>query len=78
MQVKCTRCGKKRTVVPNNLRKHGTTEKTYRCAECQRKTHLVSKNPDWTGYRKLLEMSVLRINDANKRNKRIDLGSGDV
>lgn len=78
MKIKCSICGKKRTVVPNNLRKHGTTKETYRCAECQRRTHRVNKNPDWSSYRNLLEMRVLHINDTNIRNKRIDLGSGDV
>lgn len=37
MQMKCIRCGKKNYAQPHNLRKAGTTEKTYMCSKCSKK-----------------------------------------
>ena len=40
MQIKCSICGKKCTVVPSNLRIAGTAVEDYKCRECWNKYRL--------------------------------------
>jgi len=60
MQVKCSKCDKKKSVSPSSLKRNNRTPESYKCGNCSIHSHKTVKKPNWNQYNKLKMFASIR------------------